>query len=371
MSDRYRLPDVADLVRLGEPHERAVTVYARTDPTDRDLSRRRVRAAVDAALERVRATGASAAVMAALRGEWDELHGADLWSSLATSLAIFIADDGHEAYVLANEFDDQVHVGTTFDVGQLVRAVTTPQEAYALTLSSEGWNLWHATASTRATEIALASRSPLDVADATNRATVRDRGHVGRLVGDEGRKVLLEKYAARVAEAVDVELRLTEPDVPLFIFATAPLRDMYAAAHDGRPLVLVEGASDRLVAHEIDEVIRTRLPAVNAERVGALVERMLAAGGSALVATDLAEIARASVQGAVGALVYDLTASEPGVLDAETGEVRFTASGPSLLSALAVAVLDRGGTVVAVRPGEVSAQGWNGAALASLRRPLG
>ncbi len=29
---RYDLPDVADLIRLGEPHEHAITVYAETAP---------------------------------------------------------------------------------------------------------------------------------------------------------------------------------------------------------------------------------------------------------------------------------------------------------------------------------------------------
>ena len=46
----------------------------------------------------------------------------------------------------------QTQMGAYFDIGQLVRAVMTPQEAYALTLSANGWNLWRATAAARALE---------------------------------------------------------------------------------------------------------------------------------------------------------------------------------------------------------------------------
>ncbi|MGN0063318.1 MAG: hypothetical protein ACI379_03685 [Nocardioides sp.] len=370
MSPRYELPGADDLVRLGDRHELAVTIYVKTDPADREKSRLNAKSAVDEAVRTVRARGAAAAVEAALRSEWEEIAQSDVWMDLSHSLALFLADDGHEVYVLANDLDDQIQVGTRFDVGQLVRAVTTPQEAYALTLSADGWNLWHATAASRAAEVELEGEHPSDVADATNRATVRDRGHVRRLVGDEGRTVLLEKYAAKVAEAVGSELKLADESVPLFLFAAAPLVDLYAAEHTGRPLVQVEGAADELKAHEIDEVVRAELPTLNSRRVDEVVAGVLDGTAAGLVATDLADIARAAAFGAVATLVFDFTVEVRGELDPDTGVLTYDPAGQDLLSAVAVEVLAKGGEVIAVRSAEVSAPGWNGTALAGLRHAL-
>lgn len=370
MSLRYSLPGVDDLVRLGEPHERAVTVYAPTDPADRQSSRVAVKSAVDEALRRVRDAGARPAVEDALRAQWDAVAESDVWSSLSGSIALFLDEDDHEAYVLPNRLDPQVQVGTRYDIGQLVRATTTPQEAYALTLSADGWNLWHATATTRATELEVERGGISDVADATNRATVRDRDHVRRLVGDEGRKVLLETYARRVADAVQAELRDVDADVPLFLFSTPPLSDLYRNADAGHDLIFVEGASDRLADHDIDAAIRERLPLYNNERTDALIERLMDGTSSGLVAHDLADIARAAAAGAVETLIYDFTAEIRGSLDDATGAIAYDEDGYDLLSLLVVRVLAQGGDVLAVRPGEVTAAGWNGTAIAGLRFAL-
>ncbi len=226
------------------------------------------KSAVDRALRTIRDSGARHAVEEKLRSRWAEIAESDLWLRLSSSVAIFIADDFHEVYVLPNELENQSQVGSYFDIGQLLRAVTTPQEAFALTLSADGWNLWQATASTRAEELELTGEYAADVADATHRATVRDRGHVRRLVGDEGKKVLVEQYAKRVAEAVDSELGQLDPSStrPLYLFATDPLLDMYRGLDHKRRIVAVPGAADELRPDQIDGAIRESLPALNSER---------------------------------------------------------------------------------------------------------
>ncbi|QIK72789.1 hypothetical protein G7070_11540 [Propioniciclava coleopterorum] len=371
MPTRYRLPDLDDLTRLGKPHERALTIYAPTDPADRPASRLALKSAVDDALRQVRETGVRPAVEDALRAQWDAFAASDVWSELAGSIALFLAEDGYEAYVLPNILQPQVQVGTRYDIGQLVRAVTTPQEAYALTLSADGWNLWHATATTRAVELEIERTGIADVAEATNRATVRDRDHVRRLVGDEGLKVLLSTYIRRVSDAVTAELRGVDRDIPLFLFAAQPLLDLYRNAHaSGHPLVTVQGSPDALAGHEIDEAIRVRLPGHNAAQVDALATRLMDGTSGGLVAHDLADIARATASGAVSTMVYDFTAEIRGSLDTASGAIAYDKDGYDLSSMIVVQVLAQGGDVFAVRPGEITAPGWNGTAMAGLRFPL-
>lgn len=371
---RYQLPDTTDLRRLGEPHEMAITVYVETapGPDQRSTGLLTAKSAIDRSLRQIRDRGAGAALEQRLRERWQQIADSDVWLQLSRSLAIFIAEDGHEVYVLPNALVNQSQVGAYFDIGQLVRAVTTAQDAYALTLSAAGWNLWHATATTRAEELPLIGDHPGDVADATNRATVRDRDHVRRLVGDEGKKVLLETYAKRVSDAVITELAHVDAsaDRPLFVFASEPLLGMFRGLDDKRRIVAVPGAPDHLRPDQIDHALREGLSSLNAARVDALVDGIGDGVGRGLVATDLADIGKAAVAGAVSTLVYDFTVDVLGRFNDANGRISYDDGGYDLLSRIAITVLDNGGEVVAVRPGEVSAQAWKGTAIAALRFPL-
>lgn len=371
---RYQLPDTTDLIRLGEPHEHAITVYAETSPGPdlREHSLLQAKSAVDRALRTVRDRGARHGSVGQLRDRWAEIAESDLWLRLSRSLAVFIAEDLHEVYVLPNALQSQSQVGAYFDIGQLVRAASARQEAFALTLSANGWNLLRATATTRAESLPLTGAHPADAADATNRATLRDRDHVGRLVGDEGRKLLLETYAKRVAEAVESELALVDPSstVPLFLFATDPLLDMYRSMDHKREIVAVPGAADALRPDQIDTGVRQGLSALNARRSNARVEEIGNGVARGLVATDLVDIGRAAVAGAVSTLVYDFTVDIMGRLNDANGRVTYDDGGYDLLSRIAVIVLDKGGEVIAVRPEEITADIWSGTALAALRFPL-
>lgn len=371
---RYQLPDVADLIRLGDRHEHAITVYVETSPAPekRENSVLTAKSAVDHALRTIREGGARHATEEQLRSRWAEIGQSDLWLRPSRSLAIFIADDFHEVYVLPNALETQSQVGSYFDIGQLVRAVTTPQEAFALTLSANGWNLWRATATTRAEELPLVGEHATDVAEATNRATVRDRGHVRRLVGDEGKKVLLETYAKRVADAVESELAHVDPSAsrPLFLFATDPLLDLYRGIDHNRQIIKVPGAPDELRPDQIDHAIRESLSTLNAQHTNALVDAIGNGVARRLVATDVADIARAAVAGAVSTLVYNFTVDLLGRLDDMTGEISYGDDGYDLLSRIAVIALDKDGDVIAARPDEITAGIWNGTAIAALRFPL-
>ncbi|MGB3484203.1 MAG: hypothetical protein WBB07_18560 [Mycobacterium sp.] len=371
---RFLLPEIADLRQLGGPHELAITVYVETvpGPDQRENAVLTAKSAIDRAMRTVRERGVSHAAEQSLRARWAEIAESDVWVQLSSSLAIFIAEDLHKVYVLPNALANHDQVGAYFDLGPLVRAVTTPQEAFALTLSAGGWNLWRATADARAEELTLVGDYPADVADATNRATVRDRDHVRRLVGDEGKKLLLETYAKRVAQAVDSELGHLDPTSsrPLFLFATEPMLSLFRSLDHRFDVIAVPGAPDELRPDEIDHAIRGLLSGVNAARNNALVEKIGDGVASGLVATDVVDIGRAAISGAVSTLVYNFTGSTKGLLDDNTGQVTFDEDGYDLLSRLAIAVLDKGGDVIAVRSDEISAEIWNGTAVAGLRFAL-
>lgn len=375
MAHTHDLPTLDDLTRLAQPQEHAITVYVPSSPvvSERDLAFATAKSALDAAIGQLREEGARHNTQEAVRTQWEEIAAdAEVWGGLSRSLAIFVTPEWHDVYVLPNRLESQSQVSTYFDLGQLVRAAASEQHAYALTLSANEWSLWEATATDRADELELAGDHPEDAGDATNRKGIRGRQHVGRLVGDEGKKVLLEKYAARVAEAVDAELLRVDPSSksPLFVFANEPLLSMYSSAEQRREVVAVPGAPDELRPDEIDAVVRERLPELAAAQVSAQLERMGNDVSRGLVATELAEIARAAATGAVDALVYEFTVDILGSFDETTGEIVLAGAdegGYDLLSRIAVTVHRSGGDVIPVRADEVAGGVWNGVAVAHLR----
>ncbi|MFZ0529527.1 MAG: hypothetical protein WAL91_03190 [Propionicimonas sp.] len=373
---RFDLPSTDDLIRLGQPHPDALSIYLPTAPTPagRELAFATAKSAVDDAVRRLRDAGRSPAIQEALREQWTAVAGEDrIWSNLAASLVIFLSPDFAEEYVLPNDLEQRVHLGDYFDLNQLVRTVTMPQRAYALTLSSNGWNLWEATATTRARELELVGEHAEDAAEATNRSTIRGRKLLRRLGGDEGQKVLLERYAQVVADAVREELGRLDPKsaTPLFVFANEPLLSLLRSQELPWSQVSVPGAPDELRPDQIDAAIRERIGKLTSATLSAEADRIGNHFASGLAVTDLAQLARAAVAGAVGKLFYNMSEGALGFLDDADGSISYDAErGYDLLSRIAVHVLRNGGDVVAVRPAEITAQIWNGKVLAELRHPL-
>lgn len=372
---RYALPTTDELIRLGARTPNAVSVCVPTDPSPagREQARTAAKSGVDEGIRRLREAGASASDCDAVRAGWDALASdTTVWGKLSGSLAIFLAPGVSEEYVLPNSFTSSVQAGDYFDLSQLVRAVTAPQAAYALTLSTNGWSLWEASASARATPLELDGDYAEDAADATNRASIRGRGYQGRLVGDEGKKQLLERYAQTVVDAVRAELgkRDRKASAPLFVFANEPLLSMITTSDLPWQVVAVPGASDEARADRIDEVIRGRIGTITAQRLSAKADQIGHGFTDGLAVRDVAKAARAAVAGAVHTLIYDVNASVRGTFDDATGAIAFDDAGVDLLSRIAIAVLATGGTVHAVRADEISAQIWDGRLLAGLRHSL-
>ena len=371
----YELPTTADLIRLGDPQSPALSIYISTSPTTegRTLAATSAKSAVDSAIRSLKEAGHSEKIQKQLRNQWASIaEDHDLWGRLKNALVIFLSPKVAEEYVLPNSLDDRTTLGTHFDISQLVRAVTAPQQAHALTISSSAWALWQATETSRAAELELAGDHAADAADATNRDTISGRQHKRRIVGDEGQKVLLEQYAKVVADAVRSELHRLDPNAlqPLFIFGNEPLVSMIQ--DQGLPWhqVVVPGAADELKPDQVDAAIRQRIGAVASsllnQRIGAIGDGF-AAG---LAVTDIAELGRATAAGAVKTLYYNLSTQLRGTFDEKTGDVSLNDDGDDLLSQMAVSILRSNGDVFAIRAEEAGAEIWNGRFLAQLRYSL-
>jgi hypothetical protein len=393
MTVHYELPTTADFSALAGEHHPAITIYASTSPvvSERELAQVTVKSAFDEAIERVRAGGAEASEIDALRTERDRVLGQDIpWESLARSLAIFVAPGFSEVFVLPNRLDDAVHVGSHFTLGQLLRAPSQDQEAFAVAISANEWTLWHATPTARAEQMPLDPTLPKNADEAANRepgdvGPRRGGKHGDRGMSEEDRRpTTLDIYAKRVADAVKHQLAEHDPDerLPLVVFAAEPLLSQFLErAHNHRRIVQVQGAADRLGAAEIDECVRRELAALNINEAATALHG-LSEGSAGRVERDLAAIGRLAADGAVETLWFDFTTSVNGTLDRESGAIQFASDNGNgetlhdgthagdLLPQLAMLVISKGGKVVTVRSDDLDQGVWSGPAMAELRFAL-
>jgi len=393
MSVHYELPTTTDFTALAGPHHPAITIYASTSPvvTERERAEVAVKSAFDEAIEQVKASGASNDELSELRHDRDVIVGDEgLWAGLARALAIFVAPGFSEVFVLPNRLDDAVHVGSHFTLGQLLRAPSQDQEAYAVAISANEWTLWHATPTDRAAQMPIDPTLPKNAEEAANRepglvGTRRVGGHGDRGASEEDRRpATLDIYAKRVADAVRQELQTHDPDerVPLFVFAAEPtLSQFMERAHDHRRIVAVPGAPDRLGPAEIDEALRLQLASLNINEAETALHG-LTEGSAGRVERDVAAIGRLAADGAVDTLWFDFTTSVNGTLDQESGAIEFaTGNGEGenlrdgthagdLLPQLALLVISKGGKVVTVRSDDLDGSVWSGPVVAELRYAL-
>lgn len=383
MTVRYDLPSSTEIEALVQQQDLAVTIYAATSPAvhERERAQVAVKSFFDEAIERAKGLGASTESIETVRQRQVEHAGsAELWTDVSRSLAIFVSPAINEAYVLPNHLEDGVHVGRHFELGQLLRARGRAQEAYALTLSANSWQLWHATPTARTGLLDLRGEWAHDAESVVPRTGPRDSL---KRSAHEYQKMIIEGYAAYVAEAVKQELGAIDVQgtVPLMVFANDPLVNLFLARAEGRRILVVRGAPDHLDAASIDEAIRDRLAALAIDDTNAALTA-IAEGDQSRVERDIAAIGRAAVVGAVDTFYFDFTSTEQGALDEETGTVQFAGAGhdeeylsdgspaEDVLARIASVVLSRGGDVVAVRAADLEPSIWRSPAVAWLRFPV-
>jgi hypothetical protein len=214
---------------------------------------------------------------------------------------------------------------------------------------------------TRSGSASRRTSTPDSAASAVGKASIADRSHDGALVGSEGKKRQLAKWA-RAAEAA-LRPILSGNDAPLILAANSPLAEIYRGA-SSLPTRLGAGFGgevDRMTPRELAEAARPILDAALAARIAALREAFGKREAQGRATLDVAVAARAAARGAIETLMVDMDAVLPGEVDAETGAVRFAAGESAesygVTDAIAMQALGTGAEVVAVRAADLPGPG--------------
>ena len=252
-----------------------------------------------------------------------------------------------------------MEVADRFYVKPLLRAVTFPQAAFVLALAAESVRLIEVVQEGPPFPVDVPAL-PASAASAAGKASIADRGPVGRIQGSEGQKVRLRQFARKVDQALRAVL--TGLDLPLVLAATDPLDSIYRSLNTYPHLVEpgIRGSPDGVPDAELADAARTVLDEVHAEELAAIRDRFELRSSQGRASTDVAEVARAATYGAVDTLLVDIDEKVPGYVDEESGAVTFSeddAASYGVVDEIARRVLLSGGRVLAVRGDDVPGGG--------------
>lgn len=279
-----------------------VSIYLPTTPITphADADRIQLKNLGAAAAEQLEAAGAERPKVLEFRESLDELtDDEDFWAEQSHSLAVFASAAGMHTFRLPNRLTSEVEVADRFYVKPLLRAITFPQAAFVLALAA---------GSVRLVEIARDGPAftvdvpglPSDAASAAGKASIADRSPSRRLQGSEGQKVRLRQYARKVDQALRGVL--TGLELPLILAAARPLDDIFRTLNSYPHLVDtgISGNPENRTDEELAVAARTVLDELYERELSAIRDSFAFSLSRGLASMDVATVARAATQGAVG-----------------------------------------------------------------------
>jgi hypothetical protein len=289
----------------------------------------------------------------------------EFWRYQSKSLAVFTNGSSVRTFRIGFPVESEVVVNDRFRLGQLLQAVTFPQQAYVLALSEK---------TARLIELGVGSPRTIDVdglppdTSVLARTEVADKAPMPRPQGTTGGRVEQQKYCRLAQDAVLPIVSKTGS--PLVLAAPEPIGPVYQS------ISTYGHFAPELIEGNFDEASNEQLAA----RAEPILEHMRTAElerwrndfaqfeNQGRATTDIAETARAALYGAIESLMIDPCAQVYGKLVEEDGSIQFgdatTGGNYSLVDEIATRVLHSSGRVLAVPSSAVP----NGSPVAAILR---
>src|ERR1700730_14239753 len=150
----------------------------------------------------------------------------EFWRAEANGLAVLATPEMVRSFGLPDRPKPLCEVADRFHLTPLIRAMTSPHDAFVLALAQESVRLIYVFVNMPPIRVPVASL-PANAEEATRRPSVHVRAPRGHLQNLEGQKVLIEKYVRRVDQALHGALA-GQPR-PLILAADEPLASMFRA----------------------------------------------------------------------------------------------------------------------------------------------
>lgn len=251
-----------------------------------------------------------------------DTQGDAAWRVAARGVAVLATPESMVRYRLSYGPKALAEVSDRFHLTPLIRVMTSPLEVFVLALSATSVRLVHAFVNLPPQRVQVPGL-PKNLEEAMRRPDNASPPHPA--AGKEDKKVLLQKFARKIAEALKPVL--AGHGTPLVLAATEPIAALFRAT-SGHPRIVEEiipGDHDETTDAELadavlpilDRLYRKDLEAVLA-RYAELYPRMATA--------DVSFAAHAATASAVEELLVDLDAVVPGFVSEGDGSVTYAAS---------------------------------------------
>jgi hypothetical protein len=328
--------------------ETCVSLYLHTSPLPENVRANRIafRDLASEALSQLREAGADKDKITVFAQQFDHLAGLDhddkdgdkirkrqrakpdeieaFWHSQANGLAVLATASMMRTFRLPDAPKPLAEVADRLHLTPLIRAMTSPHDAFVLALAEESVRLIHVFANFPPQRLQVPDL-PRNAEEATRRPSVHVRAPRGWLQNLEGEKVLLHQYARKVEQAVSHVL--AGRNAPLVLAAAEPLASIFRSVNTYPRLVdeMIDGNPDQVSDREMEDAaipILDRLYSRELKAAIALYDELKPRRAT----TDISYAAHAATAGAIDQLLVDLDAVVPGLVSDVDGSVTYSAS---------------------------------------------
>jgi Bacterial archaeo-eukaryotic release factor family 8 len=352
----YRDPfNRADFHRLNSLRGLCLSIYLPTSRVTQDTSKDRI--ILKNLIEQATVQAAGIADKRAVAVTPERLHGLlddeEFWACQANGLAILSSPEHLETYRLAYEVQPAAEVSDRLHLKPLLPALS-PKSAFVLAISQKSVRFFEFVPSLELVEIEVQGL-PKSFSDATGRTLQRDRAPARRLEGDEGKKVLQQKFVRAIERSLRTILK--QETQSLILATTTELQAMYREANTYPHLadIAYHGSVENLPLPDLAGHLRPMVADLRAHRLKAWEADYGRFESQGRAHTDLATIAKAATLGQVAKLLVDADEVRYGIIE-DSGTITTAESrGPGtydLLDEVASRVIEHGGEVLAVRGDE-------------------
>jgi hypothetical protein len=246
------------------------------------------------------------------------------WHQQANGLAVLATTRMIRTFRLPQSPKPLAEVADRLHLTPLIRAMTSPHDIFVLALAEESVRLIHAFANYPPVRLQIPDL-PKNAEEATRRPSIHVRAPRRRLQNLEGEKVLLHKYVAKVAQAI--QGALAGLNTPLVLAAAEPIASIFRSVNAYPRLAdeVIEGNPDLVTDAQLEDAAIPILDHIYSRELKAAVA-LYDELKPERATTDISYAAHAATAGAIDQLLVDLDAVVPGLVSDIDGSVTYSAS---------------------------------------------
>lgn len=221
------------------------------------------------------------------------------------SFAVFIAPTFVKIFNTPNRLGSMSKIGTHFNISNLLRVETFPQEGYVLIVNKDKWALYHGVKTQPVTKIHIEQDKTLTILAATNKET--DLRQLQQKSYKDVMKATLPRYAQKLSDTIKPIINHT----PTVIVADSTLTGELKK-HLATPTVafITKTVNPETSQHNVETLLRTQMETFNRETINTLMVRAEKLETEDLTVEDLTDITHAAVAGKIETLIMDINWDE-------------------------------------------------------------